>query len=318
VTSALARSILGIGEAASPDEIRAAWRAAVKAHHPDLHPDNPHAEQEFQQVQRAYQLLVRAGQAVVHADSRENHAWGPQGPFTPAQLSALDLLGLRPGATFADIELQYQRRKNSQANDDILYTAYALLMGEHAAARTWPAPSSSSPTRTRSGPRYGPRAFVALLGWAALVTCALLCYSHVTGGNFAAAQECGTTSDTNCFTLVATAVVASRDGGQLPLAGILQTKAHVREVDLASGMTVTTTTETDCLLANEGDAVILKSWAGRQTDLVGDFFHIHWDCSLRDRPSLSFPDSPFGALVAGVIALAFFIGAGRGTRVRLG
>lgn len=52
-----AAEILGVAFDASPEEVRAAHRRAVKRHHPDRTPDDPGAADRFRRVQAAYELL---------------------------------------------------------------------------------------------------------------------------------------------------------------------------------------------------------------------------------------------------------------------
>jgi len=54
----LARRVLGIGEVASPCEIRRAWRRRCLETHPDRNPGDPDAEQRFRRVNCAYRLLT--------------------------------------------------------------------------------------------------------------------------------------------------------------------------------------------------------------------------------------------------------------------
>ena len=50
-------AILGIERSASPDEVRAAYRRAARASHPDLHPGDASAIERFKRVQVAYEVL---------------------------------------------------------------------------------------------------------------------------------------------------------------------------------------------------------------------------------------------------------------------
>lgn len=50
-------SILGVAETATQDEIKKAYRKLAKALHPDLHPDDPDKQAEFQAISSAYDLL---------------------------------------------------------------------------------------------------------------------------------------------------------------------------------------------------------------------------------------------------------------------
>jgi DnaJ domain len=49
--------VLGVGRGASDEEIRAAYRRAALASHPDLHPGDASAVKRFRQVQIAYEAL---------------------------------------------------------------------------------------------------------------------------------------------------------------------------------------------------------------------------------------------------------------------
>jgi curved DNA-binding protein CbpA len=50
-------AVLGVGQGSSADEIRAAYRRAARASHPDLHPGDGTASERFKQAQLAYEVL---------------------------------------------------------------------------------------------------------------------------------------------------------------------------------------------------------------------------------------------------------------------
>lgn len=50
--------VLGITEGASPEEIKKAYRKKTKECHPDIHPDDPHAEAKMAEVNTAYDMLM--------------------------------------------------------------------------------------------------------------------------------------------------------------------------------------------------------------------------------------------------------------------
>lgn len=50
-------SILGVSKNASQDEIKKSYRRLARSLHPDMHPDNPNAEERFKDVTSAYDIL---------------------------------------------------------------------------------------------------------------------------------------------------------------------------------------------------------------------------------------------------------------------
>ncbi len=58
--------MLGVEPGASPEEIRAAWRALARRHHPDLTADDPdaarRATRRMAEINAAYAALTRAGE----------------------------------------------------------------------------------------------------------------------------------------------------------------------------------------------------------------------------------------------------------------
>lgn len=54
-----AYSVLGIQPGADEETIKKAYRQKCKQYHPDLHPDDPTAEEKFKEVQAAYSEVMR-------------------------------------------------------------------------------------------------------------------------------------------------------------------------------------------------------------------------------------------------------------------
>jgi DnaJ-class molecular chaperone len=52
--------ILGVGQKASVDEIKKAYRALAKKYHPDANPNNKAAEEKFKEISEAYYVLSDA------------------------------------------------------------------------------------------------------------------------------------------------------------------------------------------------------------------------------------------------------------------
>ena len=60
--------VLGISRSATDDEVKKAYRAKCKQYHPDLHPNDPTAEDHFKEVQAAYSQVM---------DQRQGRTTGP-------------------------------------------------------------------------------------------------------------------------------------------------------------------------------------------------------------------------------------------------
>ena len=55
--------VLGIGKNATEAEVKKAYRKLARKHHPDLNPDDTAAEQKFQQINEANEVLSNAEKA---------------------------------------------------------------------------------------------------------------------------------------------------------------------------------------------------------------------------------------------------------------
>ena len=71
--------VLGIREGASMEEIKRAYRQKAKAYHPDLHSDDPKANEKMQQINEAYDMLsnpdkYRNRQSAWDGFDRQGHA----------------------------------------------------------------------------------------------------------------------------------------------------------------------------------------------------------------------------------------------------
>lgn len=72
---------LGVGEDASQDQIKAAFRKLAMEHHPDRNRDNPAAEERFKQINEAYATL-QDPQTRAQYDHQRKFGGGPGGnPF---------------------------------------------------------------------------------------------------------------------------------------------------------------------------------------------------------------------------------------------
>jgi len=68
--------IMGVPEAASEDEVRAAFRQLAKKYHPDAHPGDKAAEEKFKDVGEAYEVLGDATKRKKYDDLRKGGVTG--------------------------------------------------------------------------------------------------------------------------------------------------------------------------------------------------------------------------------------------------
>lgn len=64
--------VLGVREGADMDEIKKAYRKLAKQYHPDLHPDDPKANEKMQQVNEAYDMLCNPDKYRSQRQARPN------------------------------------------------------------------------------------------------------------------------------------------------------------------------------------------------------------------------------------------------------
>jgi curved DNA-binding protein CbpA len=63
-------TLLGVPQAATGDEIRAAYRSLAKKYHPDKAPDNPFAAAHFSEIQEAYEVLSNPARRAAYDEER--------------------------------------------------------------------------------------------------------------------------------------------------------------------------------------------------------------------------------------------------------
>jgi hypothetical protein len=84
-------AVLGVEPGAAPDEIKAAWRALARRHHPDLTGDDPEvarrATRRMAEINAAYATLTRAGKTVEGRRARRG-ADGHDGPDEATRTTA--------------------------------------------------------------------------------------------------------------------------------------------------------------------------------------------------------------------------------------
>jgi molecular chaperone DnaJ len=69
--------VLGVGRAATDEEIKRAYRKLAVKFHPDKNPDDPHAEEKFKELGEAYDVLMDPDKRAAY--DRFGHAAFAQG-----------------------------------------------------------------------------------------------------------------------------------------------------------------------------------------------------------------------------------------------
>ena len=77
-------SYLGVSRDASEDEIKSAYRKKSKECHPDLHPDDPHAEEKFKEVNEAYDM-IKNPEKYAQMRAQSSYGYNPYGQTNPYQ-----------------------------------------------------------------------------------------------------------------------------------------------------------------------------------------------------------------------------------------
>lgn len=72
-------SVLGITPGADDETIKKAYRQKCKQYHPDLHPDDPSAEEHFKEVQAAYSEIMRIKQGGGTTYRQSSQSYGQSG-----------------------------------------------------------------------------------------------------------------------------------------------------------------------------------------------------------------------------------------------
>jgi molecular chaperone DnaJ/curved DNA-binding protein len=71
--------VLGVGDDASADAIKKAYRNLARKHHPDRNPDDPAAEERFKEIQQAYEVLGDEKKRAQYDRMRRNPLGGGDG-----------------------------------------------------------------------------------------------------------------------------------------------------------------------------------------------------------------------------------------------
>ena len=78
-------SVLGIAPGADDEAIKKAYRQKCKQYHPDLHPNDPAAEEKFKEVQAAYSEIMRLKQGGGQAGYQGYQQRQSSGPYGYSQ-----------------------------------------------------------------------------------------------------------------------------------------------------------------------------------------------------------------------------------------
>ncbi len=100
--------ILGVSRTAKPPEIKAAYRRLALRYHPDLHPDNPRAEEILKIINQAYDVLSDAQQRrqydvqIAARPATPSYPARPATPTQPRNTRVYSSFATRPTPRFSD------------------------------------------------------------------------------------------------------------------------------------------------------------------------------------------------------------------------
>ena len=88
--------VLGVGRAASAEEIKAAFRRLAQQHHPDKNPDDPQAPIRFKEINASYQVLSDPQRRQMydrlgHRAEEPGSPFGANGPFSGGVVDISDI-----------------------------------------------------------------------------------------------------------------------------------------------------------------------------------------------------------------------------------
>ena len=75
--------VVGVSRYATDDELKKAYRQLARQYHPDLHPDDPTAEEKFKEITEAYEVLSNSDKRQIYDqyghDGLDNNGMGGAG-----------------------------------------------------------------------------------------------------------------------------------------------------------------------------------------------------------------------------------------------
>ena len=106
-------SVLGITPGADDETIKKAYRQKCKQYHPDLHPDDPSAEEHFKEVQAAYSEIMRIkqGGGATYRQSSQSYGQSGYGQQYQVRLWAVRVRVLQHKRFNRGAELRQHRRR---------------------------------------------------------------------------------------------------------------------------------------------------------------------------------------------------------------
>jgi molecular chaperone DnaJ len=107
---------LGVGKAASDEDIKKAYRKKAMEHHPDRNPDNPASEAKFKEAKEAYEMLSDSNKRAAY-DRHGHAAFEQQGGGGGYQGSANDIFN----EIFGNRRQQQQRGPQMYRGADLRY-----------------------------------------------------------------------------------------------------------------------------------------------------------------------------------------------------
>ncbi len=96
--------VLGVGEKASAEEIKKAYRKLAKQYHPDANPNDPHAADRFKEIGEAYSVLSDADKRKQYDNMRRLGAFGFGRGAPRGQRPGTGGFESQPGFSFEDLQ----------------------------------------------------------------------------------------------------------------------------------------------------------------------------------------------------------------------